>query len=113
MTLSEAREELKRLEMEEFAYGYAMGSLHYDGETGAPRDTYIPRGKALGILSGVGYQLATGERSERLLDALSEHMDELTSAERRTGVAVVVQRAHGIAVGELLQLQSLQFLSRL
>ena len=84
MTLSEAREELKRLEMEEFAYGYAMGSLHYDGETGAPRDTYIPRGKALGILSGVGYQLATGERSERLLDALSEHMDELTSAERRT-----------------------------
>ena len=84
MTLSEAREELKRLEMEEFAYGYAMGALHYDGETGAPRDTYIPRGKALGILSGVGYQLATGERSERLLDALSEHMDELTSAERRT-----------------------------
>ena len=48
MTLTEAREELKQLEMEEFAYSYAMGALHYDGETGAPRDTYIPRGKALG-----------------------------------------------------------------
>ena len=83
MTLSEAREELKRLEMEEFAYGYAMGSLHYDGETGAPRDTYIPRGKALGILSGVGYQLATGERSDLALDSAVEHVAGLVREQRR------------------------------
>ena len=84
MTLSEAREELKRLELEELAYGYAMGALHYDGNTGAPRDNYIPRGKALSVLSAAGYELSTGERGERILDTLSAHLDELTTAERRS-----------------------------
>ena len=84
MTLSEAREKLKRLELEEFAYGYAMGALHYDGNTGAPRDNYIPRGKALSVLSAAGYELSTGERGERILDTLSAHLDELTTAERRS-----------------------------
>ncbi|MGM9520956.1 MAG: carboxypeptidase M32 [Oscillospiraceae bacterium] len=83
MTVNEAVNKLDEQELKEFAYRHACGMLHYDGETGAPRDSALPRGKSLGILSGEMHKLATSSESLKLLDFLKEHKDELTPEQRR------------------------------
>lgn len=83
MTVNEAIEKLNELENTEFAYHHAMGMLDYDGVTGAPKDSCIPRGKTLGYLAGVIHSLSTGEDTVRLLDYLKEHEDQLPAAVRR------------------------------
>ena len=83
MTIEEARKSLKDLQMHEFAYSQAMDTLYYDGVTGAPSETWAPRGKTLSILSEEAYKLSTGAEAASLLDFLSAHADELTEAEKR------------------------------
>ena len=83
MTLEEARKALKEQQIKESAYGHAMGLMSFDGMTIAPRDTYIPRGKTISILSGEMYKLSTGKESMELLDYLTEHKDELSMQEQR------------------------------
>ncbi len=83
MELSEALKKLNDLEAKEFAYNHALGILSYDGETSAPKGGAEPRGRTMGILSGEVYKLSTGEEAMRILDALREHMDELSEGDRR------------------------------
>lgn len=83
MTLDEVRLALKQQERREFAYRHAMGMLYFDGVTIAPKESYIPRGTTLEILSGEAYRMSTGAEAEALIEALKEHEQELTPEERR------------------------------
>ncbi len=83
MTLEEARGALQEQQIKEFAYGHAMGLMSFDGMTTAPRDTYIPRGKTISVLSGEAYKFSTSKEATGLLDYLSEHKAELSGAEQR------------------------------
>lgn len=83
MTAQEAIQKLNDLEMKEFAYGHALGLLSYDGETIAPRDARIPRGRSMGVLAGELHRLSTGPEAMQIIDALREHKDELPGTERR------------------------------
>lgn len=83
MTLEEAREKLKKQQELEGAYAHALGVLSFDGSTIAPKDSYIPRGKTMGILSGEFYKLYTSEENTAVCDFLEEHQDSLTPEERR------------------------------
>lgn len=93
MNMEEARKSLKELQLKEFAYGQAMGTMHYDAVTGAPSETWAPRGKATSILSAEAYKLSSGEESGTLLNFLSAHEDELSEAERR----IVALKQKGLA----------------
>ncbi len=83
MNVQEAVEKLNELELQEFAYGHAMGILSYDDETVAPRGSVIPRGKTMGVLSELSYKLSTGDGAREILDALKEHYDELSPEDKR------------------------------
>lgn len=83
MTTKEAINKLNELELQEFAYGHAMGVLSYDDETVAPKGSQIPRGKTMGVLSELSYKLSTGDEALGLLDFLKEHLDELSQEDKR------------------------------
>lgn len=83
MTIETAIERLNELELTEFAYNHAMGILSYDGSTGAPKKSAIPRGRTMGVLSGELYKISTGEEAIALVDFLREHYDELSEADKR------------------------------
>ncbi len=83
MTTKEAIQKLNELELQEFAYGHAMGILSYDDETVAPRNSRIPRGKTMGVLSELSYKLSTGDEAMKLLDYLKEHTGDLSPEDRR------------------------------
>ena len=65
------------------ALGHAMGVLHYDGETAAPRDSAEGRGRTLEYLSGCAYQIETGKELTEAAAFLAEHKDELCPQDRR------------------------------
>lgn len=83
MNVKEAIDKLNELEATEFAYNHAMGLLSYDDETVAPKGSVVPRGKTMGILSELSYNLSTGNEARQLLDFLKGHMDELSPEDKR------------------------------
>ena len=83
MTLEEARKSLKDLELREFAYNHAAGMLYFDGVTAAPKGTYVSRGKTLSVLNEAAYSLSNSDAARETLHVLSDHLDELTPAEKR------------------------------
>lgn len=83
MTLEEARKSLKDLELREFAYNHAAGMLYFDGVTAAPKGTYVSRGKTLSVLNEAAYSISNSDAARETLRVLSEHVDELTPAEKR------------------------------
>ncbi len=83
MTTKEAIEKLNELELKNFALGHAMGIMSYDDETVAPKNSRMPRGKTMGVLSEMSYRLTTGDEAVGLLEYLKEHIDELGPEDRR------------------------------
>ena len=83
MELQQARKELMQLQEKMSAYDHAMGLIAYDGDTTAPPGTAGNRAHALGILSEITYQLATGRETVALLEYLDENKAALTDKERR------------------------------
>ena len=83
MDLEKALQELDLLQKRLYAYYYAQASINVDGETVAPSGSAKGRGVALGILAGEEQKLMTGQSTGRLLDFLSEHLDELDLVRRR------------------------------
>ncbi len=83
MTVEEAIKKLDELELRDFALGYASGTLSYEGDTIAPRDSRIPRGRAQSVLSGELHRLVTGKDVLALMDFLREHRDELSPRDQR------------------------------
>ncbi len=83
MTIEDAIRKLDEQELREFAYGHALGTLNYEGNTIAPRDSRIPRGRTVGILAGEIHKLSTDADAIKLMDFLREHLDELSPKDRR------------------------------
>jgi len=83
MELNTALEQLKELQLKQYAYIYAQSALYLDSVTVAPRDTSAGRGVALGILAGESHKLFSAPEVGELLDFLSAHTQELDQAQRR------------------------------
>lgn len=81
--LNQAREKLIALQQQMAAYDHATDSIHYDGETVAPKGTASNRAQTLGILNAEMYKLRTGEETRELLEFLDEHKEELSQKEQR------------------------------
>lgn len=83
MTLEEAREALRKLQLRLSAYHHAAGSIWYDGDTVAPKGTAANRAVTLSVLSEELYQLSTGEETVALLEELDAQREALTEKEQR------------------------------
>ena len=83
MELNTALEQLKELQLKQYAYGCAQSALYLDGVTVAPRETSEGRGVALGILAGESHKLFSDPKVGELLEFLTEHADELELSPRR------------------------------
>lgn len=83
MELQQALEQLKELQVKQYAYGCAQSALYLDGVTVAPHDTSAGRGVALGILAGEEHKLFSDPQVGELLEFLSAHADELDFVQRR------------------------------
>jgi len=83
MTIAQAKQELMALQAKLSAYSHAMGLIHYDGCTTAPKGTAANRGQTLSVLSAERYKLSTGEETVSLLEFLDANQSELTEKEQR------------------------------
>ena len=76
-TVDSAVHALRELEAKNSALGHAMGMLSLDASTVAPSDSGEARGRTMGILSAMEYQLIADPENISLLDYLDAHKDEL------------------------------------
>ena len=83
MELNAALEQLKELQIKQYAYNCAQSALYLDGVTVAPRDTSEGRGVALGILAGESHKLFSDPKVGELLEFLTAHAGELELSQRR------------------------------
>ena len=83
MELQQALEQLKELQVKQYAYNCAQSALYLDGVTVAPRDTSEGRGVALGILAGESHKLFSDPKVGELLEFLTQHAGELELSQRR------------------------------
>ena len=83
MELQQARKDLIKLQHRLAAYDHGIGSIHYDGETTAPKGTAKNRAQSLGILNEEKYKISTGEDTIRLLEYLDENKESLDEREKR------------------------------
>ena len=83
MELNAALEQLKELQIKQYAYNCAQSALYLDGVTVAPRDTSEGRGVALGILAGESHKLFSDPKVGELLEFLTQHAGELELSQRR------------------------------
>ncbi len=65
------------------AYNHATSLLYYDSVTVAPKASAAGRGKTMGILAGIQYDLTAKAETVEAIAYLVEHKDELDPAERR------------------------------
>lgn len=82
-TVSQAVEALRKLEETLGAYDHMMGVVYLDSVTAAPKGTYEGRGRAMGAISKVTYDLIANEENEALLTYLEKHKDALDARTNR------------------------------
>lgn len=82
-SLEQAVQALKKHQQVMAAYGHAMNVIYHDAATAAPKDTWDGRGKTMGILSEITYNLETAPENGELLCYLEQNMDQLDDQTRR------------------------------
>lgn len=82
-TVSQALDDLQKLQKTISAYNHAIGVLYLDATTAAPVDTWDGRGQTMEILSGILYDLTTDEKNGVLYTYLEAHSAELDAITRR------------------------------
>jgi carboxypeptidase Taq len=82
-TTAQALEGLQRLQETLGAYHHVMGVTDFDAATGAPKGSHEGRGKAMGILSRVTYDLIAKADNDELLTVLEADLDNLTQQQKR------------------------------
>lgn len=82
-TTKQALEALSRLQETLAAYNHVMGVTGLDASTSAPKGSYEGRGKAMGILSRVTYDLMANPENEEMLSVLEADLDSLTVQQKR------------------------------
>lgn len=80
---TELLEQLTQLQQQLQVYSHAMGALSFDGLTAAPPAASPGRGKTLGALSMIHYDLFINDRVKDLLEELSARSGELGAEDRR------------------------------
>ena len=83
MTVSEALAALRKTEELLGAYNHALGVLYLDATTAAPKGTSEGRGRTMGALSGVTYDLTADPALGELIAFLGAHAGELDERARR------------------------------
>ncbi len=63
--------------------GHAMGMIYLDSVTNAPSDTAEYRGRTMGTLSGIEYDITTAPEAKAAIGYLVAHLDELDEQRRR------------------------------
>ena len=81
--LNDAIARLDEIEATSAAYSHAMAVLSLDAATAAPLGSAKGRGKTMGFLSNVVYELAASADTRELIEFLSAHADELDANRRR------------------------------
>lgn len=82
-TTERALEGLKTLQETLGAYHHVMGVTDFDAATVAPKGSHEGRGKVMGILSRVTYDLIANSDNEELLSVLEGDLDNLTQQQKR------------------------------
>ena len=82
-SLDQAVSALKTLQQTSAAYNHAMGVMSLDAVTAAPSDTWEGRGKTMGIMSQIMYDLIAKEENGELLSYLESNADQLDLQTRR------------------------------
>lgn len=88
-TTEKALDALRRLEETMAAYNHVLGVLFLDAATAAPKGSFEGRGKTMGILSQITYDLLANPENEEILICLEANLDSLDPQARRE---VVVAR---------------------
>ena len=78
-TTKQALEALSRLQETLAAYNHVLGVTGLDASTSAPKGSYEGRGKAMGILSRVTYDLMANPENEEMLSVLEADLHSLTT----------------------------------
>lgn len=63
------------------AISYAVKILHWDGSTGAPKSSYIPRGESLGYFATLEYELLITPEADKDINTLLANTEKLTPIE--------------------------------
>ncbi len=79
----QALDALQQLQETLAAYNHVMGVTYLDASTAAPKGSYEGRGKAMGILSRVTYDLTANPENEEMLSVLEADMESLTPQQKR------------------------------
>lgn len=82
-SVQHAQKALRDLEAKISAYSHALGVLSLDAATAAPKDTAEGRGRTMGVLSQVVYDLIADPSNGELTAYLEAHMEELDQTARR------------------------------
>lgn len=83
MTLEQALARMDELEAARYAYGHAMSVLYVDGDTVAPKQSVIGRGKTLAYLSEAAYGLLVNDEVKEALETILAAGDQATPMQRR------------------------------
>ncbi len=82
-TVNQALEALQKHQATMAAYNHALGVLFHDAGTAAPSESYEGRGRTMGVMSQIIYDLETKPENKELLTFLEAHADELTPQQKR------------------------------
>ena len=82
-TVAQAIEALDKYQATMAAYNHALGVLFHDASTAAPKDSWEGRGRTMGIMSQITYDLSTDPKNGELLAYLESHLEELTPVQKR------------------------------
>jgi len=83
-TTQQSVEALKKLQSLASAYNHVMSVTYLDAATSAPKGSYEGRGKTMGVMSQITYDLIADAKNGALLEALEsdkEHLDPQTLRE--------------------------------
>ena len=82
-TIQQAVEALKKLQELMAAYNHVLNVTYLDAATAAPKGSFEGRGKTIGIISKITYDLITNPDNGILLQFLEENTDKLDPQTRR------------------------------
>ena len=82
-SVSQAMQQLQKLEKTYMAYVHAMGVMELDAATAAPSGSWEGRGITTGIMSEVMYNLIADPANGDLIDYLKKHADQLDALQLR------------------------------
>ncbi len=82
-TTQQALDAMQALQETLAAYHHVMGVTYLDASTCAPKGSYECRGKAMGILSRITYDLMANPDNDEMLSALEADIDSLSQQQKR------------------------------